>query len=309
MQRRNLVLTGIALVIGLFAVIIANAYFTGREEQQEAIAEAQRLQRIVVASQDVGFGSPLSAANMRLVNWPAASVPNGAFTSMEDATRGGRVALRPIVVGEPVLASKVSGTDGRAVLSANLPKGKLAYTIPINTTSGVAGYVRPGDVVDVFLTRPIPGDGATANDKMTDVVLEAVPVLAVDQVADEKATEAEPAKNATLEVDSYGAQKLALSIQLGALSLGLRNVADTQTGARSTVIPRQLSASNYYIRDRSRTQSAPASVPAPRPAARQSVSQSVPSMSAASATPAYTGPTMIVTKGSETTEYEVLRGR
>lgn len=303
MQQRNLIIAGIAVVIGIFAVYLANAYFSGVERRQERIAEQQQLQRIVVASQDVGFGTPLNQQNLRLANWPSSSVPTGAFTSLEAAMRGNRVALRPIVIGEPVLSSKVSGADGRATLSANLPVGKLAYTIPINDVAGVGGFVRPGDVVDVFLTRPIPGDGASANDKMTDIVLEATPVLGVDQVADEKSTTPEPAKTATLEVDSYGAQKLALSIQLGTLSLGLRNVADQQTGPRATVVPRHLTASNYYIRDRSNS-----SAPAPRPAA-QAPSAPVLRLASAPASVRPSGPTMIVMRGAEPTEYEVIRGR
>lgn len=301
MQRRNIVLLSIAVLIGLFAVFLTNAYFSGVEEKQERIAEQQQLQRIVVASQNVGFGTPLGQQNLRLANWPAASVPIGAFTSIAAATKGNRVALRPIVVGEPVLASKVSGADGRATLSANLPVGKLAYTVPVNNVSGVGGFVRPGDVVDVLVTRPIPGDGATANDKMTDVVLEAVPVLGIDQVADEKSTAPAIAKSATLEVDSFGAQKLALSIQLGTLSLALRNVADQLTGPRSTVVPTHLTAGHYYIGDRSARAA---------PARRLGQAPATPLIRQAASTVSVgpTGPRMMVTRGSDTTEYEVLRG-
>src|SRR5690606_23696349 len=153
-----------------------------------------------------------------------------------------------IVVGEPVLASKVSGTGGRAVLSANLPTGKVAFTIPINAVSGVGGFVRPGDIVDVLLTRPIPGDGNSGNDKLTDVILKAIPVLGIDLVADERNTQPVEGSTATLEVDTLGAQKLALSIQLGSLSLALRNVADQADGPNATVVPRNLTVSNYYLR-------------------------------------------------------------
>lgn len=300
MTQRNLILLGMAILLGLVAVFLANSYFSGIEQRQERIAEQQQLSRIVVASQEVSFGTPLSLQNLRLANWPASSVPAGSFTSLDAAMQGGRVALRPIVVGEPVLASKVSGANGRAVLSANLPIGKLAYTIPVNDVSGVGGFVRPGDVVDVLLTRPIPGEGTSANDKMTDMVLEAVPVLGVDQVADEKSTTPAAAKTATLEVDSYGAQKLALSIQLGTLSLALRNVADLQTGARATVVPRHLTAGNYYIRDRSA-----ARTPPPAMAARIN-----PPVRLVSSMPAKRkGPMMTVVRGAETTEYEVIGGR
>lgn len=301
MQGRNLILLVVAVVIGLVAVVIANAYFSGVEENQERVAKQQKLSRIVVATQDLGFGVPLGEQNLQLVNWPSSSVPVGAFTSIEAARRGNRVALRPIVVGEPVLASKVSGADGRATLSANLPVGKLAFAVPITDTSGVGGFVRPGDVVDVLVTRQIPGEGSTgATDKMTDVVLEAVPVLGIDQVSDENATKPATAKTATLEVDTFGAQKLALSIQLGTLSLALRNVADGVAGPRQTVLPRHLTTGNYYIPAKS-TRSAPSSVP-------MAVSNAMLRPPVGLGPPRPRGPSMTVVRGAQSTEYEVLRG-
>lgn len=300
MQGRNLILLIVAVVIGLIAVFLANSYFGGVEQQQQRVAEQQKLSRIVVASQELGFGVPLNEQNLRLVNWPANSVPAGAFTSIEAARHNNRVALRPIVIGEPVLASKVSGTDGRATLSANLPVGKLAFAVPITDVSGVGGFVRPGDVVDVLLTRGIPGDSSGSSDKMTDVVLEAVPVLGIDQVSDENQTKPALGKTATLEVDSFGAQKLALSIQLGQLSLALRNVADQVTGPRATVVPRHLTQGNYYIRTKS-------SGPAPAQMAN-AVSNAIVRSAASLAPPKPRGPSMVVVRGAQSTEYEVLRG-
>jgi pilus assembly protein CpaB len=257
----------------------------------------------------MAFGTPLGLQNLRLANWPADSVPAGAFTSL-DALKGTHVALRPIVAGEPVLASKISGTDGRATLSANLPVGKLAYAVPINDVSGVGGFVRPGDVVDVILTRPMPGAGSSSStDKMTDVVLQGVPVLGVDQVADEKDTKAATAKTATLEVDTLGAQKLALSIQLGALSLALRNVADQTAGPASTVIPRHLSVTNYVVPSRSEGGMAPP----------QNLGQAMASAMSRPRFPGVTpasmsvsqrpkGPVMTVYRGGVSSDYEVQRG-
>jgi pilus assembly protein CpaB len=295
MRGRNLVLLGIALAIGLIAVFLANSYFSGVEERQKRLAAEQKLSRIVVASQELAFGSPLSEQNLRLVNWPTNSVPVGAFTSTSAAMSGGRVALRPIVVGEPVLASKVSGVDGRATLSANLPPGKLAFAVPISDVSGVGGFVRPGDRVDVLLTRPIPG-APNPTDKMTDVILEAIPVLGVDQVADEKATTPTISKTATLEVDTFGAQKLALGIQLGTLSLALRNVADQTAGQRPTLIPRYLSSANL--------------IRPPLPAHAQSAMGARPRRARLSTMrKGSIRPKMTVFRGSQASDYEVQSGR
>jgi pilus assembly protein CpaB len=236
---RNILFLLVAVGIGLIAVVLANSYFSGVEQRQQRVAQQQRLARIVVAAQPLEFGQPLTSQNLRLANFPANSVPAGAFTSLDDAMRGGRVALRPIVVNEPVLADKVSGTDGRAVLAANLEPGMRAVAVPVNAVTGVSGFVRPGDIVDVLLTRTIPGaEGSSA--MMTDVILDRVKVLAIDQVANEKETQPAVGKTAVLEVDLYGAQKLALSSKLGELSLALRNVAAPELAALGTVTSRDL---------------------------------------------------------------------
>lgn len=297
MPNRNIIIVAAAILLGLIAVFVANAFFSGVENQQEQIAQQQKMSRIVVASQELAFGVPVTGTNVRLVNWPADSVPAGAFTSIEEASKN-RVALRPIVIGEPILASKVSGADGRATISANLPAGQLAYAVPINDAAGVGGFIRPGDVVDVLLTRQIPGDGASASDKMTDVVLAAVPVLGVDQVADEKQTSPAVGKTATLQVDAMGAQKLALSTQLGVLSLALRNVADQDKGFNRTVVARDLTASHLYIGER--RSGGGASAP-------QRIAVSI-RPSGVSLPPRRSGPSMTVVRGGTATEYEVQRG-
>ena len=303
MGQRNLLTIGIAVFLGLIAVYLANVYFSAVETKQERIAEENRMARIVVASQDLAFASPLSTQNVRLVNWPAASVPAGAFTSIEEATRN-RVALRPIVPGEPVLASKVSGTDGRATLSANLPVGQLAFAIPISDVAGVGGFIRPGDVVDVLLTRRIPGDGAKDYDKMTDVVLEAIPVLGIDQVADEKNTQPAVGKTATLQVDTLGAQKLALAVQMGTLNLALRNVADPVVGARKTVTRADITQNRYYIAPRGE---GPMMAAAPRRSALPpGPAFRAPTGSLAPMRPA--GPSMTVVRGTKATQEEFVRG-
>ena len=302
MKSRNLIVLAGALLIGLIAVLIVNGVFSGVEQRQQQFAEQNRMVRIVVASQALAFGTQLSSQNVHLANWPAASLPEGAFTTLDDATKS-RVALRPIVAGEPVLASKVSGLNGRATLSANLPQGQLAFAVPINDVSGAGGFVRPGDVVDVLVTRKIPGDGATDSDKMTDVVLENVPVLGIDQESDENKTSPVIGKTATLQVDTFGAQKLALAQQLGVLTLALRNVADPTVGGRSTVTGRDITASRLFIGQR---RQGPASArPAPAMAAFRPPARS-PSLGNASS--AFVGPTMTVVRGTKTSEESIYHG-
>jgi Flp pilus assembly protein CpaB len=245
MPQRNAIILGIAVLVAAFVVFLLNTYLTGVEQRAETQAEEQRLARIVVATQPIAFGDPLTTENVRMQNFPAGSVPQGAFRTIAAVLQGGRVAVRPIVPGEPVLADKVSGTDGRAVLAANLTEGMRAVSIPVSDVTGVSGFARPGDTVDILLTRTMPGDGAGAQDIMSDVILERVKVLAIDQVADEKATEAKVGKTAVVEVDLFGAQKLALAGRLGTLSLALRNVENEQPTALTTVTARDLGAGGF----------------------------------------------------------------
>jgi pilus assembly protein CpaB len=200
-----------------------------------------------------------------------------------------------------VLRARISE---RAVLSANSPGDMRAVTVPVNAVTGVAGFVTPGDVVDVLLTRQIPGEGARGDDKMTSIILENVQVLAVDRRSSERSTKPNVGRTATLQVDQVGAQKLALATEVGKLTLALRNVENQNVGATRTVTTAELDRARYYIRDRS-TPSAPA--------VQQPVfvyagpQQGVPAAEAAPAPARPRGPTMSVFRGTQESNEEVLR--
>lgn len=310
MQGRNLILIGAAVLLGIVAVILANSYFSGVEEQQQAAAEQQRLERIVVATQPLEFGTQLTEQNIRLQNFPASSIPEGAFRSITDALKDNRVALRPMVPGEPVLASKVSGTDGRATLAALLPDGFRAISIPVNNVNGVAGFVLPGTMVDVMLLRQIEGDGATAQDQRADTILENVQVLAVDQLADEKTGEPKLSATATLALTPTDAARIAIANRMGTLQLLLRKVEPefstepnaTERVAR-TVTSRQLGVPRLVIGGRGGGGGGGGSAPAPRAPAPVLASINSPSTVPGVIIP--TGPAMTVVRGTEPTSYQV----
>ncbi len=132
------------------------------------------------------------------------------------------MVLAAIEVNEPILSVKITGPGQRATLSAVLHEGMKAVTIRVSDVEGVAGFVQPGDRVDIALTRLDGKGGAT-----TDVVLQNATVLAIDQLADERAANVAVAKSVTLEVDTVAAQKLDLAASLGNLSLLLRKAGET----------------------------------------------------------------------------------
>ena len=301
MQRRNWIMLAVAVVIGLFAVLIANSWFSGVENRGEQPTGQQSNTAIVVATQPMEFGARLTPQNVRLQAWPAASVPQGAFMTVDEALKNDRVALRPIVPGEPVLASKVSGADGRATLAALLPAGMRAVSIPITAARGVSGFVLPGTMVDVILTRQIAGDGATAEDLRSDVILENVQVLAIDQLADEKQGEPKLAKTATLAVTLFDAQRLAIAEKVGTLSLVLRKVEDAAAGIPGgrTVTSRQLGGPAMVIPQR---RNAPQAVAA---GGASIVAPGLPGLAAAPAGAVFNGPSMTVIRGTQATAYPV----
>jgi pilus assembly protein CpaB len=228
---------GFAVLFGLLAVFVAQSWLTNQTEQRMKALESQRkplvTQTIVVASRPLRFGNDLSKMSLREIAWPADALPVGSFAKVEELLTGDkRVVLTSIEANEPILSSKITGAGQRATLSAVLKDGMKAVTIRVNDVEGVAGFVLPGDRVDIALTRQIDKGAAS-----TDVVLQSVKVLAIDQLADERADKPSLVKAVTLEVDTPNSQKLALAGTIGTLSLALRKAGDTgsETTRRVTI--------------------------------------------------------------------------
>lgn len=222
-QGRSFIILAVAALLGICAVIVANSYMGGVQQKQEPSNKG--MVRIAVANASLDFGTPISSEKVRFVDWPSWSVPEGAFTSTEQLFPAGKthVVLRPMAVNEPILASKLTGEGGRATLAAVLRPGMRAFAVRVSDASGVGGFALPGDVVDVLITRQPPGDNVP---QITDVLLQNIRVIAIDQNAKDDKSDPIVGKTATLEVDQIQAQKLALAQQVGALSLALKKPDD-----------------------------------------------------------------------------------
>jgi pilus assembly protein CpaB len=224
----TLVMIGFAALFGLLAVFVAQSWLKSQADARMRSLEAQQqsptpTQTIVVAGKPLRYGNELNASMLHEIPWSQDALPTGAFAKVSDVlSPGKRVVLAPIEVNEPILAVKITGPGQRATLSAVLHDGMKAVTIRVSDIEGVAGFVLPGDRVDIALTRLDGKGGAT-----TDVVLQEAVVLAIDQVADERIAAPSVAKSVTLEVDTLAAQKLDLAASLGTLSLLLRKAGDT----------------------------------------------------------------------------------
>lgn len=220
MRMRALLMLGAAVVLGLASVLLLQRWV---EQRAVARAPAPATHPVVVASAPLAFGKALSRDNVQVVNWPAGSVPAGSFSKLDEvlSEKEDRVVIQPMEKGEPVLKSKVTGFGGRATLSTVIDEKMRAITIAVNDVLGVAGFVLPGDRVDILLTRKQNQASPT-----TDILLQNVRVLGIDQSADVKKDKPSVARAVTLEVSPTQAQKLALAATVGTLSLALRNITN-----------------------------------------------------------------------------------
>ena len=217
---------GFAVLFGLLAVFLAQTWLNNQDAARMKSLEAQHKapppeRTIVVANRPLRFGDELTASALRELPWPQDALPAGAFGKIADLTAAKRVVLMPIETNEAILASKITGPGERATLSAVLDPGMKAVTVRVNDVQGVAGFVLPGDHVDVVLTRQ--GEKNTA---ATDVVIEDAQVLAIDQLADEKTDKPSVVKAVTLEVNVTDGEKIALASTVGTLSLLLRKAGE-----------------------------------------------------------------------------------
>lgn len=271
MRRATLISLGLAALLALAAVLVGRVWLTQQAERTRAPGMAT----IVVAARALNFGDAIGPADVRQVRWPAESVPNGSFTSVAALAldRHARQALGAIAPNTPILSTNVTGPEQRAILSAVLTPGMRAFAIRVDDVVGVGGFVLPNDRVDIILVRAEEGrSGAEAF--RSDLLLQNVRVLGVDQDPDGSNDTAVVARAVTLEVTAEQTQILSLASQSGSLRLALRNQASTDTEAARTITLRDLRGAGSVQETSNRV-----ARPRPRPAAPQ-------------------GPSIVVTRGS-----------
>jgi len=231
LKRQTLIALGIAVILGLVAVYLANTYLVSAQKE----AEPTGTSKVAVAAVPLAFGVDVTPDKVRFVDYPNGSIPPGSFRDLSQLLPEGkrRVALLPIGVNEPILASKLSASGAGASIAALLPDGMRAATVRINDVSGVAGFIQPNDTVDVLITRTLPGGDQRT--QANDILLQNVRVIAMDQNAKNANGTPAVARTATLEVTPLDAQKLALAQEVGNLSLLLRKPGEANNPVVETV--------------------------------------------------------------------------
>ena len=205
-------LISIALLVGAVAVFLV-ARWVG------VGGSATAGLRVVVAASVVDAGMPLAANNLRVLQWPGQTAPQGGFESPDKVV--GRVTRQPLVPGEPILESRLAPVDMKGGLSATLESGKRAITVRVNDVIGVAGFALPGSYVDVLVSAR-----DAHNEPFSKIVLDRVKVLAVAQEIAADPTKPKVVSAVTLELTPAESERLDLARSVGNLSLALRNELD-----------------------------------------------------------------------------------
>ena len=228
MSRRTIVTIVLALVFAGAATLLVNQMFAQRQETPKPETAP-----VVVASVDLAGGQMITANQVKSREWPKDLIPPGAITQVDEAI--GRSPFSSIVKDEPLLDKKLAAKGAGRGLKVIVDDGMRAFTIHTPTAaSGVAGFILPGDNVDVLFTMGSTGAGDASGGGSTTTLLQCVKVLAVDQrleaTADNK-VDPRDMRSVTLLVNPDQANKLALAGDKGTLHLSLRNSEDVAAAA------------------------------------------------------------------------------
>jgi pilus assembly protein CpaB len=220
----------VALLLGVIAVILVNGYLnSARNVPAPQAAQTTATVPVVVAAKPIDRGMALTADLLKVVNYPADAAPPTDFQSLAQLTgpgQTGRLALRSLALNEPVLSDKVSGPEGKLTLATTVAAGMRAVSLRSGDVAGVAGFVLPGDHVDILLTRTVSGSSDQGGNTVTQVLAENVLVLGIDQSDNDEANKPEVARAVTVQVTPEQAVAVSLAQAVGTVSLALRHVAD-----------------------------------------------------------------------------------
>lgn len=225
---------GASAALGLAATYVAWQMTKSEPEADPVVTEialpVEKEVSVVVASAEIVRGEAVTLDNVTVERWPESKAPYGYFThgleigSNDYAQRHALTAFQP---GDPILDSRLSPLGTRASLAGRLEPGYRAYTVRMDDVTGVAGFVLPGDKVDVLFTQD-KGRNARAVNLVSEILLQDVEVLAVDSNDDPLSEQPKLFARATLSVTVDDAKKLSVAAGLGDLSLALRGAREPE---------------------------------------------------------------------------------
>ncbi len=251
---------GLVLIVGLAlaggAVYMARNYITeyqntlARERQaaQEALESAKvdvvPTVGVLVSTRALKYGEQLTAEDVRVVEWPENAIPEGTFSEMTvlfpETGDNKRFVLRAMEKDEAIMEVKVTKPGELAGLTSRLEKGMRAFAISVDVASGVSGFLRPGDVVDVYWTGSLRGAVEGASGEITRLIQTNIELIAVDQIACPDVTGTTIARTVTVAATPEQIAALAQAQNTGRLSLALVGVQDETVANAIEVDQRKL---------------------------------------------------------------------
>lgn len=243
---------GLVLVAGLalagFAVYMAQSYIgqyeTALEKERERATEAVPTKNIYVTTRAIGYGEEITADAVKLMPWPRTVLPENYFDEANPVIAEDqplRVALRQIEKHEALMGVKVSAPGESAGLTSRLEKGQRAFAIKVDVASGVSGFLRPGDRVDVYWTGRIRGRGSDLPDgDVTKLIETGISLIAIDQTSETDTTDATIARTVTVAASPQQVASLAQAQSTGRLSLSLMGRNDDTVAEAIEVDQRSL---------------------------------------------------------------------
>lgn len=232
MQSRTLIFALLALVVGGGTAYFVNGWIAAQRQPTLTVQPATPPpagKLVLVASKDLPAGVFISPDSVRWQTWPegglAASYTVKGQRAPEDFH--GAVVRQGIAAGEPITDVRVVKPNDRGFLAAVLTPGMRAISISVNATSGVSGFVFPGDRVDVILAHRFRVEDSEDNAprKASETVMRNVRILAIDQKTNDQDGKPLVAKTATVEVTPKQAEELTLAAEMGKLSFSLQSLA------------------------------------------------------------------------------------
>jgi len=239
MDARKLILLVGALVVAAITAFMARSLMTGAPAPQAgaipAAVQPQNTTEVLVAKRELPVGTILDAQSLEFRPWPKELVEGAYYvkTESDPAKLVGTVVRFPIPAGQPVTQGALVKPGDRGFLAAALGAGMRAVTVPVSAQSAVAGFVFPGDRIDLILTQSVSGGGDGPALKASETVLRNLRVLATDQKTDKQTddkgnTIVNTFSTVTVEATPKIAEKIAVAQTIGTLSLSLRSIADNQ---------------------------------------------------------------------------------
>jgi len=235
MDVKKIVLLVGALIIAAVTAVMAKNMFTGASAPQaQAKAAVPAGPEVLVATRTMPVGTIIDAEAFRYQPWPQGLIQDAYFTrgegGVDPASLIGTVVRSEITAGQPVTQGALVRPGERGFLAAALGPGMRAVTVGVSDTSGVAGFVFPGDRVDLVLTQEVSGGGDGAPLRASETIIRNIRVLAVDRRLNARDAQgnqvAQNTSTVTFEATPKIAEKIAVAQTIGQLSLALRSLAD-----------------------------------------------------------------------------------